>query len=472
MATINGTPGNDSLTGTSGNDTLNGLAGNDTLVGSGGIDFYDGGSGRDTLDLQAGTNVAVDFSTGRFSINGSVDGSGTFTGIERVLATNSADHLIGAAGGQNLSGRGGPDEIEGRAGNDTLWGGAGADRLIFREGGAANADQISDFASGSDKIVLDASAMTAIGAAGNFIAGDPRFWSSSSGTAHDANDRLIYNTTTRQIFYDADGNGAGAPLLLATLQSGATLVATDIEVRGQSGGMGQAVTGTPGADTLSGTHGDDTISGLGGNDLLVGNPGADSMRGGDGNDTLVSGEGTGLSMAGDLAADTLDGGLGDDVYHVVQDDGDIILADPGGIDTVIAWSNWTLGPGLENLTLGDDAGIGSDGTGNELDNRIISATEGGTISGLGGNDTLIIAGGQNTITARGGDGNDTIQGRGSDSDQLFGDAGNDLLMGRGDFSTMSGGAGADVFPFRHKSVLRRRGRADHRFRPGERYAAP
>jgi Ca2+-binding RTX toxin-like protein len=232
--------------------------------------------------------------------------------------------------------------------------------LIFREGGAANADQISDFASGSDKIVLDASAMTAIGAAGNFIAGDPRFWSSSSGTAHDANDRLIYNTTTRQIFYDADGNGAGAPLLLATLQSGATLVATDIEVRGQSGGMGQAVTGTPGADTLSGTHGDDTISGLGGNDLLVGNPGADSMRGGDGNDTLVSGEGTGLSMAGDLAADTLDGGLGDDVYHVVQDDGDIILADPGGIDTVIAWSNWTLGPGLENLTLGDDAGLGSD----------------------------------------------------------------------------------------------------------------
>ena len=171
------------------------------------------------------------------------------------------------------------------------------------------------------------------------------------------------------------------------------------------------------------------------------------MRGGDGNDTLISGEGTGTTIAGDSAADTLDGGLGDDVYHVVQHDGDIILADPGGIDTVIAWSDWTLGPGLENLTLGDDAGIGSDGTGNELDNRIISATEGGTISGLGGNDTLIISGGQNTISALGGEGNDTIQGRGSAADHLVGGAGNDLLMGRGDFSTMSGGAGADVFLF-------------------------
>ena len=195
------------------------------------------------------------------------------------------------------------------------------------------------------------------------------------------------------------------------------------------------------------------------------------MRGGDGNDTLISGEGTGTTIADDSAADTLDGGLGDDVYHVVQR-GDIILADPGGIDTVIAWSDWTLGPGLENLTLGDDAGIGSDGTGNELDNRIISATEGGTISGLGGNDTLIISGGQNTISALGGEGNDTIQGRGSAADHLCRRRGQRSAHGPRRFQHDVRRRRRGCLPFRHKSVLRRPGRADHRFRPGERYAAP
>ena len=82
--------------------------------------------------------------------------------------------------------------------------------------------------------------MTALGATGNFAAGDARFWASSTGTAHDADDRIIYNTTTRQIWYDADGNGAGAAQLIATLQSGATLVATDIVVEGGSGGGGVA----------------------------------------------------------------------------------------------------------------------------------------------------------------------------------------------------------------------------------------
>jgi hypothetical protein len=48
--------------------------------------------------------------------------------------------------------------------------------------------------------------------------------------AHDANDRVIYNTTTRGLYYDADGSGSGAAQLIATLQAGATVAATDISV--------------------------------------------------------------------------------------------------------------------------------------------------------------------------------------------------------------------------------------------------
>ena len=65
---------------------------------------------------------------------------------------------------------------------------------------------------------------------GNFAAGDARFWASSTGTAHDANDRVLYNTSTAQLYYDADGNGSGAAQLFATITNSPAIVATDIAV--------------------------------------------------------------------------------------------------------------------------------------------------------------------------------------------------------------------------------------------------
>lgn len=435
MATINGTAGNDSLVGTSGDDTLNGFGGSDTLVGSGGIDRYDGGSASDTLDLRAtAASVVVDFAAG--TINGGFHG--TFLNMERVLGGNGHDSIIGASGAQNLSGRTGNDTLAGATGVDTLWGGAGNDRFIFREFGAADADQVSDFTSGQDKLELDAVTFAAIGGEGNFNAGDPRFAANASGTAQDASDRVIFETDTRQVWYDADGNGSAARQLIATLQSGATLTAADIVV--VTGPGGAVITGTPGDDMLEGTPGDDTIDGLGGNDTLRGWEGADSLRGGDGNDVLYAYHHALILDNSDSAADTLDGGLGDDEYYVGEA-ADIIL-DAGGIDTVIAGTDWTLGAGLENLEM--DA-LASDGTGNELDNRIVGSAEHGSIFGMGGNDTLIIIG--ETGQARGGDGDDTLsvdsgsQGLGY---ALFGDAGDDLLTSGDEDTTMDGGAGNDT----------------------------
>jgi Ca2+-binding RTX toxin-like protein len=224
---INGTSGSDTLQGGPGNDTLNGLGANDTLVGSGGADFYDGGAGSDTLDVRATmTGVTVNFASG--TITGGF--SGTFANIERILGGNGGDSMVGAAGAQTLSSRTGDDTLAGGVGVDTLWGGVGADTFVFREMGTANADRISDFASGSDELHLDDAAFTAIGMTGDFAASDARFKANSSGTATDTNDRVVFNTSTGQLYYDADGSGGAAAQLIATVQSGATVAATDIVV--------------------------------------------------------------------------------------------------------------------------------------------------------------------------------------------------------------------------------------------------
>ena len=147
-----------------------------------------------------------------------------------INGTSANDTLIGNAAGQTLTGQGGSDTIAGAGGVDTLWGATGADVFIFREMGTANADRISDFASGSDKLHLDDAAFAAIGAMGNFAAADARFKANSGGTATDTSDRVVFNTSTGQLYYDADGSGAGVAQLIATVQTGATVAATDIVV--------------------------------------------------------------------------------------------------------------------------------------------------------------------------------------------------------------------------------------------------
>ena len=446
MALINGTAGNDNLAGTGGNDTINGLGGNDTLAGSAGTDFYDGGTGFDTLDLRATvTGLTVNLSAGILS--GGFNG--TFVNIERVWAGDGGDSLTGTAGGDSFSARAGFDTLAGGSGVDTLWGGTGGDTFIFRETGTANADTIGDWASGSDKLLLDGTVMAALGVSGNFATGDARFKANSTGTATDADDRVLYNTATQQVFYDADGNGAGAKLLIATLQSGATLVATDIMVEGGSGG-GQVINGTPGDDTLTGTSGNDTIDGLGGNDTINGRGGSDSLIGGAGNDVLtdgwneddftdagdhlVGGDGNDTFMSAPgpdfvvSAPDTMDGGLGDDVFHV--DNGFDVLIDAGGIDHVIVYdSSWTLAAGFENLTIDNDVSeSGALAIGNELDNRIHVTYAASRLEGRGGNDSILGGGFDDIID--GGAGNDTLSGG------EFSDDGPD---------TLTGGAGADSF---------------------------
>jgi Ca2+-binding RTX toxin-like protein len=72
---------------------------------------------------------------------------------------------------------------------------------------------------------------TGLGAAGNFVAGDARFAAGAGFTSgRDASDRIIHNTSSGQLFYDADGSGAGAAQLIATFLGNPAITATDITV--------------------------------------------------------------------------------------------------------------------------------------------------------------------------------------------------------------------------------------------------
>ena len=472
--TLNGADGNDRLEGGAGNDSLNGGAGSDTLLGgesfsSSTPQVLDGGPGADSMSGGAGGDVYfVDDPGDSFSDTGGHDA--IFTTISlvapswleqltlmgsanaNITGNDLANNLHGNSGANWIVGQGGNDFLMGGLQNDTLTGGTGSDQFYFGVApGAANADTLTDFAPGVDKVLLDGNFHANVGPSGNFAPGDSRFFAGpGASSAQDASDRVVYDTSSGRLWYDADGLGGQAAQLIATLQGAPAITAADITVLNGSGGtgteQGQVINGTPGNDSLVGTFGDDTINGFGGNDTLAGSEGADSLVGGEGNDRLDAGQSTHF---GDEAADTLDGGLGNDVYFV-SDDGDIILSDPGGIDSVHARNtDWTLGAGLENLFILDQVGSAYTGIGNELDNHMTGATEGGTLLGMGGNDLLVLENVQNFSDAHGGDGNDTLDaGR---SSELFGDAGNDVLIADDVGTALTGGSGSDVFVIEESS---------------------
>jgi len=142
-----------------------------------------------------------------------------FTGKLSVAGTNSADTLIGGSGNDNLSGG---------LGLDSLTGGAGADKFNLNAtlvNGAG--DSISDFQSGTDKLVLKLSEFTGITSSvgtGFSVATD--FVSIAGGVATAATDRLIFDSSKATLFYDSDGTGANPAVAVVTLV-GQTAVASD-----------------------------------------------------------------------------------------------------------------------------------------------------------------------------------------------------------------------------------------------------
>ncbi|HMW21939.1 MAG TPA: Ig-like domain-containing protein [Burkholderiaceae bacterium] len=259
-----GGAGNDSVVGGVGNDVLSGDAGTDTLVGGAGNDVLNGGAGGDSMAGGAGNDSYVVDSAldrvielageGQDSVTSSVSYSlpaevealvlsaSAVWGVGNTLANsltgnaganslygvNGNDTLIGLAGNDYLVGGTGNDALDGGAGNDTLTGGAGADLFLFNlaPNVRTNLDHITDFDGRFDGIALDDAIFTAFAGRSTLSAGMLRSGAGVTSAA-DANDFLIYNTSTGILYYDSNGSGAGGLTQLAVLDTRPLLAADD-----------------------------------------------------------------------------------------------------------------------------------------------------------------------------------------------------------------------------------------------------
>jgi len=93
-----------------------------------------------------------------------------------------------------------------------------------------------------------------------------------------------------------------------------------------SGGLGDdRLYGQDGNDQINGGAGDDIITGGMGDDIIIGGSGDDDLTGHGGNDVLSAGSGN----------DILDGSSGDDIYIFGANDGDNIITDIAGENSVV-----------------------------------------------------------------------------------------------------------------------------------------
>jgi Ca2+-binding RTX toxin-like protein len=228
------------LIGNSGVNTLTGGAGNDILDGGTGADKMFGGAGDDTYYVNISTDVITEnASEGIDSVSSSVTltlGTNvenlTLTGTSAINGTgNTLDNiLIGNSGVNTLTGNAGNDTLNGGLGNDILSGGAGNDIFVFDSvlNATTNKDTISDFVSGQDQIRLDRDIFTSLTNEGTLST--QYFLANATGVAGDADDYLLYNTTSGALFYDADGNGQGVAVQFATLTTKPAITANDFMI--------------------------------------------------------------------------------------------------------------------------------------------------------------------------------------------------------------------------------------------------
>ncbi len=213
-----------------GGDTLTGLFGDDTyrVYSQADVIREQAGQGNDTAVF--GTNTAVAGSAATSASNTFQLSEGN--SIEVLTVANQSRaigyQLIGNAESQtNVLGSRADDALWGGAGNDTLTGNGGNDVFGFNEAGTANADTIADFSAG-DRIALATTGNAA------FFAGLNGSFDSNEfvvGTvATEAHAQIVYNQASGQIFYDADGTGAGAAALVATIGAGTQLGFNDFTV--------------------------------------------------------------------------------------------------------------------------------------------------------------------------------------------------------------------------------------------------
>ncbi|WP_394891273.1 calcium-binding protein [Mesorhizobium sp. AaZ16] len=231
-----GDDGNDTLTGGDQANSLYGGAGNDRLDGGAGADNLTGGDGNDTYIVDNAADEVVEGAAG-----GTLDWIATSVSytlgagaqIEKLSTasngTTTAINLIGNEFAQTVVGNAGANLINGRGRSDVLYGYGGNDTFVFNTAiGPGNVDHIADYSAPDDKIRLENAVFTALSDVGKLAFS--HFWSSTTGEAHDADDRVTYETDTGWLRYDADGAGGTAAIHFATLDANLDVTRNDFYV--------------------------------------------------------------------------------------------------------------------------------------------------------------------------------------------------------------------------------------------------
>lgn len=370
------------ITGNSSANVLEGGGGNDTLIANGGADSLLGGAGNDLYVID--TNLVVideqgnsdggDTVKSSFAVDLTKLGAGQ---IEHSTLVGAADiDATGNAAANILIGNSGKNVLSGGASADTLTGGVGADVFSFATGDSGAAfstrDQITDFVSGQDLLDLSAiDADTTLAEHDRFRYLGAEAFDGGAGAL-----RTVFNSSLGITFLEGDTNGDGVADFSIELKGNIELASTDFTADSLAPVVDLNLTGDDKANKLLGLNGNDTLSGLGGDDTL---------SGGLGNDTLDGGTG----------GDGMKGGAGNDTYYV--DSYLDSIFDSSGTDTVVTSKQFSLGGGIENLTLLDGAGdLSAFGdskanalVGNDGDNEIWGGAGADTLTGGDGKDLFV-----------------------------------------------------------------------------------
>ncbi|HEX5362439.1 MAG TPA: calcium-binding protein, partial [Fluviicoccus sp.] len=378
---------------------------------------------------------------------------------------------------------------------------------------AANYDMSTNAANVSNLTIEGASTVNKGNAQANII--DSRNGATNADIQGLGGDDIYIIDATGDTVTEALSAGNDTVKIIGSYTLGANIESLILEGSGNYSGTGNAsantLTGNSGDNTLFGGGGTDTFNGGTGNDVFYVDSADDvvSELSGEGNDTVftsvsytltdvdvenitLSGGAAGLVATGNTSnnvldgsvsafADTLKGGLGDDIYYAGS--GDVVdEAGGGGVDTLIINydTSYTLAAGaaIENIILGEIA-INRSASGNELanflqgnatDNTLVGGDGDDTLDGMGGNDSLVgglgndaffVDNGSDSVSENLNEGQDTVYSQAANYtlpaniENLYlvglgaingaGNSDNNQIVGNAGANNISGGGGNDVY---------------------------
>ncbi len=489
------------LTGNALDNLLDGGGGNDTLDGGAGLDTLIGGAGDDVYRVDSTTDTLVENADGGFD---TILSSVSWTLGEHFENLTLADSLNVTTGPLDIDGTGNPkaNRITGNAGRNVLDGGAGADTLdggdngdiyivddigdVVHDSGLANNDEVRSSVSFDLRLAPTIEDLRLTGAADIDATGNEQI-------------NLIVGNGGRNVLTAIGGDrlegGAGDDTLIGSVGS-------------------DALVGGPGADLMSGGAGSDyfevddvsdvvveiegdadafdhvvsfvnyvmpahvevlslgeNVDGFGtarGGEVINGGYGANRIHAGGGQGDRLYGRDGDDTLYDDGGQTYMQGGYGNDTFHLTGLDDTVEEFFNEGIDTVVVDQDFTLGEYFENLTLL----AGQRGTGNAADNLIIGNAQANWLDGGAGVDTLQGGAGDDwygvdhpadRVIEVAGDGFDTVESHGvsyslagTDVEVLLlgdnessaadgtGNALDNLIRGTNGPNRIDGGAGADT----------------------------